>query len=77
MGVFDSFPCDDFNGGPPTNLGDEVHILVTDSNDPDLVYFDGMVRVGDFFTASNGELVGDTAVITVRTPDQATLLQVC
>ena len=71
-----AFTCEDFNGGPPTNLGDEVHIFITDSAGNGMVYFDGIVRVGDFFPLNaGGQLFADDQFITISTPDQGTTLQ--
>lgn len=70
------FTCVDMNGGPPTNLGDPVHILVTDVKGNGIIYFDGMVEVGDTYPLNdNGERFEADQFITISTTDRGTVLQ--
>jgi len=65
------FSCDDFNGGPPVNFGDQAHILVEDNS---TVYYDGVVLVGDLipsFSTNSGLM----QYVTISTPDNRTVLQ--
>lgn len=70
------FSCEDFNGGPPVNEGDEVYITVTDIKGLGITYFEGLVAVGDIYELNNnGERFETDQFITISTPDQGTLLQ--
>lgn len=70
------FNCTDFNGGPPDIVGEQVHILVTDAKGEGIVYFDGPVRVGDFYPLSDGGNRFDTdQIITIATFDRSMVLQ--
>ena len=70
------FTCQDFNGGPPGQTGEEVHILVTDAQ-ATTVYFDGSVRVGDFYPLqAGGSPFAEDQIVTVATADQSTVLQI-
>ena len=76
QGALGGFTCADFGPGPPTGLGEEVHILVTDIKGNGITYFDGIVRVGDFYPLNDGgERFEADQFITISTPDQSTVLQ--
>ena len=70
------FTCEDFEGGPPVNEGDEAYVIVSDIKGRSIIYFEGIVRVGEEFPLydDGNNFVTDQAV-TVYTPDQGTLLQ--
>jgi len=66
-----AFSCNDFNGGPPKNEGDQAHILVEDDS---TVYYDGVVILGELipsFSTNSGLMQN----ITISTPDNRTVLQ--
>lgn len=70
------FSCTDRNGGPPKRPGDEVHVLVTDTIGSGIVYFDGIVRVGELYPLTDGGRRFETdQAITISTPDRSTVLQ--
>ena len=70
------FTCQDSNGGPPTEFGQEAHILVTDIKGNGIVYFDGIVPVGSFFPLNDGgERFEADQFVTISTPDRSTVLQ--
>lgn len=70
------FNCTDFNGGPPSDEGKEVHVKVTDDDGVGAVLFEGIVSVLGFIPLyNNGDLFGDLQKITVSSPDQGTQLQ--
>jgi hypothetical protein len=69
------FQCRDV-GVVPSVVGSEAHILVTDIKGQGIIYFDGIVRVGDFFPLRDGtERFEADQFITISTPDQRTVLQ--
>jgi hypothetical protein len=70
--------CEDgANRSPPTEPTGQAHILVTDTKGTGTVYFDGVVRVGDYYTlrSSTGEPFVPDQLITISTPDQSEVLQ--
>ena len=70
------FTCEDFNGGPPLNEGDESYIVVTDIKGNGITYFEGLVAVGDIYSLNDaGERFEADMFITISSPDQSTLLQ--
>lgn len=71
------FTCDDLGGpGVPTEVGSEVHVLVTDIKGEGIVYFDGMVRVGDFYALNDGgNRFQADQFIQISSPDRSTVLQ--
>ena len=70
------FTCEDYNGGPPVNEGDEVYIIVTDIKGIGITYFEGIVGVGDTLPLNddNQQFEADMFV-KIYTPDQSTQLQ--
>jgi hypothetical protein len=69
------FNCTDV-GTVPTADGAQVHILVTDIKGQGIVYFDGLVGVGDFFPLRDGtERFEADQFITISTPDKSAILQ--
>jgi len=70
------FSCEDLNGGPPVNIGDEAYIVVTDIKGNGITYFEGLVGVGDNYRLNdNDERFEADLFISIYTPDQSTLLQ--
>jgi len=70
------FTCQDMNGGPPTNEGEESYIVVTDIKGNGITYFEGLVAVGDTFPLNDGgERFEADQFITISTPDRSTVLQ--
>jgi len=70
------FNCTDFNGGPPIEEGEKVHVKVTDDDGTGAVLYEGIVSILDWIHLyNNGDLFGDLQKITVSSPDQDTLLQ--
>ena len=70
------FSCEDSNGGPPVNEGDQVYITVTDIKGLGITYFSGLVAVGEIYDLNNnGERFQADQFITISSPDQSTLLQ--
>lgn len=75
----EKFVCEDFNGGPPTNLGEKSFIVVTDV-DGDTVYHRDWVRVNSLYQHDSGnERFAANSIITIyknnNTGDLANLLQ--
>ena len=75
----DQFICEDFNGGPPTNLGEKSFIVVTDI-DGETVYHRDWVRVNSVYQHDSGnERFAANSLITIyknnNTGDLANLLQ--
>ena len=50
-----SFTCEDFFGGPPAavDIGAEAYMIITDAEEQDIVYFDGIIRVGENFNIAS------------------------
>jgi hypothetical protein len=71
------FTCEDQNGGPPTQEGAQSHIIVTDIKGNGIVYFDGLVGVGENFRLNddNQRFQADM-LITISSTDQSTVLQI-
>jgi len=70
------FTCADMNGGPPTEIGAESYIIVTDIKGDGITYFEGLVAVDSLFSLNdNGERFAADQFIMIYTPDQSTLLQ--
>ena len=75
----DKFICEDFNGGPPTTLGEKSFIVVTDA-DGSVTYHRDYVEVGSLYNHdSGGERFSADSLITIyknnNTGDLANLLQ--
>ena len=67
--------CTDRNGGPPSEIGEQVHILVTVTKGAGIIYFDGIVSVGDFYQLTdNGQRFGMDQLITVSSTDRTSVL---
>jgi len=72
-----NFTCEDMNGGPPLNEGEESRIVVTDTNNSSITYFDGIVAVGTEFDVTNGGFfLGPHLTFTILSPDDGTVYQV-
>ena len=72
-----NFTCEDMNGGPPWNEGEESLIVVSDTNDSSIKYFDGIVAVGTEFVVDNdGLFLGANLTFTILSPIDGTIYQV-
>ena len=70
------FTCADMNGGPPTDIGAESYIIVTDIKGDGITYFEGLVAVDSLYSLNDaGERFAADMFIMIYTPDQSTLLQ--
>jgi len=70
------FTCQDMNGGPPTELGAESYIIVTDIKGDGITYFEGLVAVDSLYSLNdNGDRFAADMFIMIYTPDRTTLLQ--
>ena len=70
------FTCQDYSGGPPVNENDEAYIEVTDIKGLGIVYFSGIVSVGEIFRLNDAEERFEADMfVTISSPDQSTLLQ--
>jgi len=70
------FTCEDLNGGPPVNEGDQAYIIVTDIKGNGITYFEGLVAVGETFPINdNNERFEADMFIMIFSPDQSTPLQ--
>ena len=49
------FTCEDFFGGPPAadDVGAEAYMQITDIKGEGIVYFDGVIAVGEVFNITN------------------------
>jgi hypothetical protein len=78
-GARGQFFCNDFQGGPPTELGEQSYIVVTDL-DGEVVYHSDYVEVGSLYTLTDGgNRFSSNQLITIykdnNTEDPASLLQ--
>lgn len=70
------FSCTDMNGGPPVGEGDQAYIVVTDVKGNGIIYFEGLVAVGEEYVLDDdGEQFEADQRILISTPDQSTVLQ--
>lgn len=73
------FSCQDFNGGPPTEEGEQSFVTVTDTKGMGITYFSDFVGVGgDFFVEDDGNNVADdmqVAIYSSADTSQETMLQ--
>jgi len=75
----EKFICEDFNGGPPTTIGEKSFIVVTDA-DGEFIYHRDWVTVNSLYEHnSGGERFSADSIITIyknnNTGDLANLLQ--
>ena len=69
----DLFFCSDFNGGPPTERGEKSYIVVTDTKDQGILYYDDWATVGETFTMfDGGENFEANQIITIYGSDDTT-----
>ena len=60
-----TFTCQDFNGGPPTNVGDQSYIIVSDGEG--IIYHEGFVPVGSDYSIE-GESADQRIMIYTNDP---------
>jgi hypothetical protein len=62
----DTFFCEDFNGGPTTEDGDEFYIIVTSAKGDGTVYYNDWAIVGDnYFLDGGGDILAADSNITI------------
>ena len=66
-----AFLCEDFDGGPPSDPGEQSFIVVTSADERNNVYFSDFVTVGDDFIVDDaGNNVANNMNITIYSTDK-------
>jgi hypothetical protein len=65
------FSCTDYDEGPPTEIGEQSWITVTDASGDGIVYHDNWVSVGDIYYLDNDEQrFGTDQIIYIYSSDE-------